>query len=113
MKRELTCISCPLGCSLNVELEDGKILSITGYTCKRGKEYAENECTNPVRIVTSTVKTDDGTPIPVKTNRPIPKDKIFECMKIINSAVAKTPVKIGDVIIPDVFGSNIVAASDR
>ncbi len=113
MTRELTCIVCPIGCSLKVELEDGKVLSVSGNTCQRGKSYAENECTNPMRIVTSTIICDDNTPVPVKTDRPIPKDKIFEVMKIINSAETHLPIKIGDVIIEDIFGSNIVATADK
>lgn len=113
MQRELTCIVCPMGCSLHVELEDGAVKSVSGNTCKRGEEYAKNECVNPMRTVTSTVKCGDGTPIPVKTDRTIPKDKIAECMKIINNATAVLPVSVGDVIIEDVFGSNIVATASR
>ncbi len=114
MERELTCIRCPLGCQITVEIESEskKILNVTGNTCPRGAEYAESECINPVRTVTSTVMTADGRPVPVKTDRAIPKDKIFECMAVINNAVAITPVKIGDVIVADVFGSNIVAAAN-
>lgn len=113
MHRDLTCIVCPMGCSLSVELEDGKVVSVTGNTCPRGAEYAKNECTNPMRTVTSTVKCADGTPIPVKTDRTIPKEKISECMRIINGAVAKLPVSVGDVIIADVFGSNVVATAAK
>ncbi len=113
MKRELTCISCPLGCQLTVEFENNEITNITGFTCPRGKEYAKNECTNPVRIVTSTVRTADGSFVPVKTDKPVPKNKIFECMRIINSTEIKTPVSVGDVLIPDVFGSNIVATANK
>lgn len=112
MKRELTCICCPLGCQITVMLNGKQIESISGNTCKRGAEYAENECVNPLRAVTSTVMTNKGIPLPVKTDRAIPKGKIFECMKIINGAKVDTPVKIGDIIIKDVFGSNIVAAAN-
>ena len=55
-KRELTCIGCPLGCSITVTLENGEIKDVTGYTCKRGHDYARKEVTNPTRIVTSTVR---------------------------------------------------------
>ena len=54
-KRELICIGCPMGCPLTVELENGEIKTITGYTCKKGETYARKEVTNPTRIVTSTV----------------------------------------------------------
>ena len=52
---ELTCIVCPMGCRMTVELSDGgEILSVTGNTCPRGKQYAIDECTHPVRTVTTT-----------------------------------------------------------
>lgn len=112
MTRELVCIICPRGCGLKVEMEEGKILSVTGNSCPRGLKYAEDECCNPVRTVTSTVRCDNGRMISVKTDRPIPKDKVFDCMKQINSATAKLPVAIGDVILADVFGSNVVATEN-
>lgn len=109
MKRELTCIVCPIGCQINVTEKDGK-LEITGNSCPRGAEYAKNECTNPTRVVTSTMLTKNGLPRPVKTDRPIPKSKIFDCMKIINSSVLDDGAKIGDIAVKDVFGSNIVVS---
>ena len=112
MTRELVCIICPRGCGLKVEMEEGRILSITGNSCPRGVKYAEDECCNPQRTVTSTVRCDNGRMISVKTDRPIPKDKVFECMKQINGATAHLPIAIGDVIIEDVFGSNVVATEN-
>ena len=112
MTRELTCIICPRGCALKVELEDKKIISITGNSCPRGLVYAEDECLHPQRTVTSTVRCEDGRVISVKTDRAIPKDKVFECMKMINSATAHLPLSIGDVIISDVFGANVVATEN-
>ena len=113
MKRELTCIVCPMGCPLTVDFENGKILSVTGNTCPRGLNYAKNECLSPKRTITSTVKCFDGSVLSVKTDCAIPKEKIFECMKIINNSVAHLPVSVGDVIIEDVFGSNIVATQNK
>ena len=55
-KRELTCIGCPLGCAITVTLEGSEVKEVVGFTCKRGKEYACKEVTNPTRIVTSTVR---------------------------------------------------------
>lgn len=112
MLKNLTCIVCPIGCDLQVELEGNKVVSVSGNTCPRGKKYAEDECTAPKRTVTSTVKTDDGRLLPVKTETAIPKEKIFECMNIINKCTVKAPVKIGDVIAEDVFGSRIVATGN-
>lgn len=112
MNRTLTCIVCPIGCELSVELSDKEVVSVKGNTCKRGESYAISECTYPVRTVTSTVRCKNGDMLSVKTDRPIPKDKIFECMKIINSLHPHLPISVGDVIIENVFGCNIVSTQN-
>ena len=113
MKRELVCIVCPKGCNLNVEINEGNEIVVTGNTCKRGIEYAVNECTNPVRCVTTTMKAQNGDPVSVKTDRAIPKDKVFEAMEIINSQILSLPIHVGDVIIENVFGCNIIATQNK
>ena len=115
MKRELTCVACPLGCTITVELNENEVISVTGNTCKRGEAYAKTEITNPTRSLTSTVKVNGGIlpVVPVKSDKPVPKDKMFECMKIINSASVDAPVKIGQVIIENILdtGAGIVATN--
>ena len=71
MKTTMTCINCPIGCTLFVE--DGVV---TGNLCKRGYEYAIQELSNPKRIVTSTVSTNGiiRSRLSVKTDRPIKKN---------------------------------------
>ena len=113
MERNLTCIVCPIGCGLKVELEDGKVVAVSGNTCPRGEKYAESECTNPQRTSTTTVKCADDSVVAVKTDKPIPKEKMFECMEIINKTIAPLPISVGDVIIKDVFGANIVATAQK
>ena len=112
-KRELTCIVCPRGCQLVVELEGKSVLSVSGNICKRGAVYAENECVNPMRTVTTTAKTQDGGVVACKTETTIPKEKMFECMEIINKTVVELPVHVGDVILEDVFGSRVVATQNK
>lgn len=113
MKRALTCIACPLGCALTIELDGKSIISIEGNTCKRGREYAISECTSPVRTVTTTMRCENGDLVSVKTKNPIPKDKVFEAMRVINSTTAKLPIKVGDVLIDDLFGSPVVATQEK
>ena len=113
MKRELTCIVCPRGCQMTVELEGKSVLSVAGNFCPRGKTYAETECTHPTRTVTTTVKCADGSLLSVKTDRPIPKENMMDCMKIINATVVSLPVSVGDVILSDVFGAKIVATQNK
>lgn len=112
-EKNLICISCPIGCHLTVQLEDGKVMNIEGHTCKRGPAYAEKELTNPTRFVTSTVKVIDGSEerVSVKTEFDIPKAKIFDIMKEINKVTVNAPIKMDDIIIENVAdtGVNIVA----
>lgn len=114
--RELTCIVCPRGCQMKVSLsDDGAPISVEGNFCKRGVGYANDECTNPKRTVTSTVRCKCGDVVAVKTDRTIPKGKMFEVMTAINSVVAEDCLKIGDVIIENVCdtGANVVATANH
>lgn len=108
-KRELTCIGCPLGCALTVEMNGGEVISVTGNTCKRGDDYARKEVTNPTRIVTSSVKVEDGVlaAVSVKTKEDIPKGKIFDCVKALKDVCVKAPIAIGDVVLADVAGTGV------
>ena len=110
MTRDLTCIVCPKGCQLKVELEGKKVLSVTGYTCKRGLTYAETECTAPMRTLTTTAAVDGGGVVPVKTDKTIPKELLFEAMKEVNKIRVPKDAKLGDVVIENLLGTgaNIV-----
>lgn len=108
MTRHLTCIVCPKGCDITVTLDENKkFVSAEGYTCKRGLAYAEAECTAPTRTVTTTVCVAGGGVLPVKTNAPIPKELVFEAMKVINTVVAPANAVIGDVLIEDLLGTGV------
>ena len=111
MVRELTCIVCPKGCQLKVELDDNKkVVSVEGYTCKRGLEYAKTEFTSPMRTLTTTAPIEGGGVVPVKTDKPIPKDLLFECMKEINLSRVPPNAQVGYIVIENVFntGANVV-----
>lgn len=108
--RELTCISCPLGCPLKVETdENGAVLQVTGNTCKRGEVYGKKEVTAPERTVTSTVAVVGGSAplVSVRTKTDIPKGKIFQCMEAIRAAKIQAPVHIGDVVVENVCGTGV------
>ncbi len=110
MKRNLICISCPIGCPIEVELNDaGEVVSVTGNTCPRGDTYARAEVTHPERSLTSTVRVTGGKAyiVPVKSSRAIPKELLFSAMKEINKASLEAPVHIGDVAIKDLLGTGI------
>lgn len=115
MTKELTCIICPQGCNIKVEIKGNNIVNIEGNSCKRGYEYAISEVKNPVRTLTTTLKLQNGKVIPVKTDKPIPKDMIFKFMQEINKQVIKEPVKIGDILIKNVLKTdvNIIATNNE
>ena len=113
MKKTLTCIECPIGCEIEVELVDGKVVSVKGNSCPRGKVYAEAEVVCPKRVVTSTVRAENGEMIPVKTDRPVRKDAIFEGMQKINATTCKMPVALGQVLVENICDdANLVVAGN-
>lgn len=113
MKKEIICTVCPRGCHIQVEGEGDKILSVEGYSCKRGLEYSSAEFAHPVRILTTTVKVagEHTDLLPVRSNKPLPKEKLFACMEAIRAVTVKAPVARYDVIIPNICdcGVDIVA----
>ena len=102
--RELICIVCPKGCHLQVDEENG--CRVTGNACPRGAVYGREELLNPVRTVTTTMRVAGGMSprAPVKTARPVPKDRVFEAMQAINAAVAKAPVAVGETLASNLLG---------
>ena len=114
MVRELTCIVCPKGCQLKVELDENKkVVFVEGYTCKRGLEYANTEFTSPMRTLTTTAPIEGGGVIPVKTNKTIPKELLFECMKEINLSRVPADAKVGDVVIENILGTGANVITTR
>lgn len=113
-KRILTCIGCPLGCTLTaVPAADG--YEISGYTCKRGLEYAKKELTRPERTVTSTVRVSGGVAkvTSVRTAADVPKDAIFAVMEAINAIVVTAPIAIGDVLCEDIAGTGVALTATK
>ena len=120
-KIPLTCIICPMGCSMEVEVEtdaDGhkKVLSVKDNGCKRGEQYAAKELQNPTRTLTSTIKVNGGVlpVVPVKTAGEVPKYMLLQCMEVVRRANCKAPVKRGDILLYDLLGTgiNVIACAD-
>lgn len=108
-KARLICIGCPLGCSLEAELENGSVVRVSGNACKNGEKYARKELTNPTRIVTTTVRVTGGTipVVSVKTAVGIPKGQIFACVKALRAVEMPAPVAMGQVVLPNVCGTGV------
>ena len=108
-KIELICIGCPLGCNLTVDMDGSEVVEVKGNTCKKGKEYINQELTNPKRNISSSVKVINGDLdiVSVRLNGSIPKDKIFEVMDEIKNITVDAPVKIGDIIKNNILNLNV------
>lgn len=109
MKKEIICTVCPRGCHIMAVGDGEKVLSAEGYSCKRGLEYANTEYAHPVRILTTLVKIAgvQNDLLPVRSNQPVPKEKLFDCMQIIRATAVKLPVKRYDVIVPNICGTGV------
>ena len=113
MKRNLTCSVCPIGCLLSVTLENGVVTEVTGNTCPRGKIYGENSVVCPKRVLTTSVRLENGEMLPVKTDAPVKKSEMLDLMKIINELHPAAPIKIGDVLLEKIDGeANLVATGN-
>ncbi|KNY28893.1 DUF1667 domain-containing protein [Pseudobacteroides cellulosolvens] len=104
-KKEMTCIICPNGCRLEVIYGDSLI--VKNALCPKGEEYASNELINPVRNLTSTVKVSNGelSLVSVRSNKPVPKEKMFEIMKILKDVELEAPVGFHQIVLKDILGS--------
>ena len=114
-QRELICINCPLGCPLTVTIENGEVIKVTGSTCPRGEAYGRKECTNPTRIVTSTVRIEGGSlpVISVKTASDIPKGKMADVVSELKNVILTAPVPIGDVVVENIAGTGVNVIATR
>ena len=109
MKRNLTCIVCPRGCSLTAELKGEKV-SVSGQGCPRGAEYAASECLHPMRTVTLALRVAnrENEMVSVKTEKPIPKEKMMEAVQMLRGLTVNAPLEVGDTICESVFESRIM-----
>lgn len=105
--KELICITCPKGCHLRVDEDNG--YAVTGNGCPRGAEYGKNEIIHPTRVVTSTAKITGAAyrRCPVRTASPIPKGKIMEVMAALSAVELVSPVHEGDIALPNVCGTGV------
>lgn len=115
MTERLVCITCPIGCRLQVErLPDGA-LAVSGNKCSRGAKYAEEELLSPRRSVSATCRSSDpkGIRVPCRTDSGFPKERVPELLTAIYALTANLPVRRGDVILADALGTGIDVIATR
>lgn len=111
---KIVCIACPRGCNIEIEEENGEIKNISGYSCQRGKKFAETEFYNPKRMVTTVVSLRGGEYpcLPVISDDQVPKEILGDCIYLLKELQIKAPIKMGDIVKKDILGTgvNIIAA---
>ena len=110
MTRKITCIICPRGCEMTVDYEGKQVNSVIDNACPRGAVYAKNEIVSPVRTLTTTTLCENGSVVAVKTDKPIPKELIFDCMKEINKLRIPESASAPEVVIENILdtGANVI-----
>ena len=109
----IRCIVCPTGCQIQA-ISKGSNIEFEGYTCQRGLEYAQQEYFEPKRILTTTIRVENGflPLIPVRTDKPILKEKLNEALNQIAKTQVKAPIEMGQILIENILGlgSNVIAS---
>ena len=113
MTKKITCIECPKGCSLSIDIENCRVIKVSGNQCPKGEKYAHQEIENPMRVLTSSVLAEGLSlkMVPVRTDKPIPKSRIMEAMDEVKRVRIKEPVTAGSVIVNNFMnlGVNLIA----
>lgn len=116
-KLEIRCIMCPLGCLAELTINgENNVVAVANTQCKDGKGYAIAEFESPVRVLTATVLTRSGLSklLPVRTNRPIHKARLMDCMNLISKVRVEPPVRMGQVVVSNILnlGADLVATDE-
>lgn len=113
LEKEMICIVCPNGCKLEVTYED--TITVKNALCPKGMQYARDELLNPVRNLTSTVKVLEGVLplVSVRSNKPVPKDKLVEIVRFLKTIEIKAPVEFQQIIYEDIFNTGVDIIATR
>jgi len=114
MKKELICISCPIGCHLEVT-QKGDEITVKNNKCSRGEIYGKEELLAPKRVVTATcpIASQLLPRIPVKTTGPLPKELIDGLLGELYKMALKAPVHRGDRLIGNYRDSGIDVVASK
>ncbi|MBD3352558.1 MAG: DUF1667 domain-containing protein [Candidatus Lokiarchaeota archaeon] len=114
--KDFVCVICPNSCRLHVEVGPTGEVDVQGYQCKRGFEYGIQEFLQPIRMLITTMKIENGVlpVIPVRSNKEVPRERIFDAIEVVNQTVAQAPVKMGDILVDNLLdlGIHVIASRD-
>jgi CxxC motif-containing protein len=115
-REKVICVGCPMGCLVNLTIDNGVITAIEGNRCKQGEKYANEEYRNPVRTLTTTLLTQGSSQplLPVRTSKPVHRQKMLSIVTALAGVKVKPPVRIGEVVVsqPEGVIVDIIATAD-
>ena len=114
MKKEVTCVHCPIGCKINIETIGGR-LAVKGYRCRAGLDYAKEEFLNPKRMLTTTIVVKGGKIplLPVRSREKLPKNILKEAVNLLSKLTVNAPVKKGDIIYKNICNTGVDIIASR
>ena len=115
-EKEIICVICPNSCRLTVsEEKDTKEIKVEGHLCPRGKKYGISEYSNPVRMLITTMRIEDGKLpiIPIRSTEAIPKSLLLDAVKIVNEEHCIAPIKMGEILIDNILNTGISVVASR
>ena len=114
-KRHFTCITCPIGCEIDVELQEGAVVSMEGNKCDKAEDFVRQEVEEPMRVLTTTVRIKGAkwAMLPVRTDKPIPKRLLFDVMRQLAGIELQAPIQVSDVIAGDITGTGADVIASR
>jgi len=112
---KIICVTCPMGCTLEVTHDGDTVLDVAGNACKRGEKYAQEELTDPRRMVATTVQVRGGVHplVPVYTAAPFPKPLIFDLLEELRRVEIEAPVEMNQVVLKDALGTGVDVLTSR
>jgi len=113
-QREFICVTCPVGCSIQAEVEGDKLISIRGHACQRGEAFVREELTAPRRMLTTTVRVRNGRLplVPVRSSGPVPKGLMFEIARVLRDVELQAPVEEHQIVVENILdcGMDIITS---
>ncbi len=122
MSEGLVCITCPLGCHLDITRQEGGGIAVSGNRCPRGVKYAEEELLAPKRMVSATARINPArlsgslgsiARLPVRSTAAFAKENVMVLLDAIYALNVELPVRRGDVLIRDFQGSGVNVIATR
>jgi len=114
-KKRFTCVTCPIGCEIDVAIQDSHEVNLQGSKCAKGKDFVLQELEEPMRILTTTIHIEAAkwAMLPVRTDKPIPKRLLFRVIRELANIELQAPVKMSDVIVRDIAGTGASIVATR